>query len=139
MASNRDKYSNICFSFIKIHAQKTTHTMNCTHTELHLFLTKILNLFVLYAKNIQFSLLYLIYSIGGYDRNKNPPLTTTNPILRKWVQFRVGAIPSEPTHTQYSLHSTLTPNNFTNTINIFKVRTILKFNNALNNYIFFPF
>ena len=35
---------------------------------------------------------YCLY-IGGYNRNK---LATTNPILRKWVQFRVGTIPSEP-------------------------------------------
>ena len=36
----------------------------------------------------------MIYSLGGYDRSKTP--ATMNPILRKWVQFRVGVIPSEP-------------------------------------------
>ena len=30
--------------------------------------------------------------IGGYNRNKNPRTATTNPILRKWVQSRVGSI-----------------------------------------------
>ena len=29
-------------------------------------------------------------------RRKKPPPATTDPILSKWVQFRVGAIPREP-------------------------------------------
>ena len=70
-------------------------TRNFTH-----LLKNVLNLFVCikhYFFFLQFSFLYLIYSRnGGYNINKNPPPATTNPILRKWVQFRVGAIPSEP-------------------------------------------
>ena len=51
-------------------------------------------------KNLLFSLqlffLYLIYSLGGYDRNKTRPRRRLILILRKVLQFRVGAIPSEP-------------------------------------------
>ena len=48
---------------------------------------------------LQFSFLYIIYSLGGYNRNKNPPPANTNPIWRKWcnsvwVQYQVY----HPTH-----------------------------------------
>ena len=41
------------------------------------------------------SFLYLIYPLLDIIGIKPAP-ATTNPFLRKWVQFRVGAIPSEP-------------------------------------------
>ena len=57
------------------------------NVELHPHFTKCIKSFCIHLPSL--SDLFL----GGYKRNKTPP---TNPILRKLVQFRVGAIPSEP-------------------------------------------
>ena len=58
-----------------------THGINCTH-----LLEIVLNLFV--WTKLNFSFLYLIYSHGGYNRNKKPAPCDQESNFKK-----VGAIP----------------------------------------------
>ena len=61
----------------------------------------ILNFFVC----MKLKLFYLIYSLGGYNRNKTRPRRPRIQILRKWLQFRVDAIPSKPGFIPFIIHN----------------------------------
>ena len=63
-------------------------TRNCTH-----LLKKVLNLFVCIKPNfLSYNFPFFIWFIPLVDIiGIKPAPATTNPILRKWVQFRVGA------------------------------------------------
>jgi hypothetical protein len=63
---------------------------------------------------LQFSFLYLSYSLGGYNKNKTRPWRPRIQ-LGKWVEFRVGAF-AIPSETLFLSENTETSSNHQNNV-----------------------